>query len=62
MSSYSAVANATGENIEGSAHLIQERIYRIAEELDGIIGDDLTDVDFAALVDRLAAPLIPIFN
>jgi hypothetical protein len=55
MSSYSAVANATGEIIEGSNHLIQERIYRIAEELDGIIGDELTDVDFAALVDRLAA-------
>lgn len=35
--------------------MIQERIHKIAEELDGVIGDELTDVEFAALVDRLAA-------
>jgi hypothetical protein len=35
--------------------MIQERIYKIAEERDGVVGDELTDVEFSALVDRLAA-------
>lgn len=35
--------------------MVQERIYKIAEALDAVVGDEISDVDFAALVDRIAA-------
>jgi hypothetical protein len=40
---------------EEGKNLVQERIYKIAEVLDAAVGDALTDVEFSALVDRLAA-------
>lgn len=35
--------------------MIQERIYRIAGELNVVVGDEPSNVEFAALVDRLAS-------